>query len=435
MSSVWGRIDAAGIVHVKTAEGEREIGSWQAGDAEAGLAFYQRRFEDLRTEVLLLEKRLESGAGDPSATRTHAKVLRNQLATVAAIGDLDSLAVRLDALLGAVEAKAAEAAAARAQARAEALAAKEALIAEAEKIAESGTSWKASGDRLRAIVDEWKQIKGVDRKQDDTLWKRFAAARDAFGRRRGQHFAQLDAERGTARHAKQTLIERAEALAQSSDWKTTASAMRDLMNEWKAAPRASRDVEDALWVRFRAAQDVFFSRRADTFSERDSEQVDNQVKKEEVIAAAKALKLDDAKAAQAALRDLQARYDEIGHVPRDAMRRLDDQMQAAEQRVREAAEAQWRQSSAESNPFLSALLERLAEAQAKLERARRSGDATRIAKAEAEVEQRRSLLPAEVAAQSKPKVSAKADDRAPRAQVWTRVPTGSESDPATDDAP
>ncbi len=207
------------------------------------------------------------------------------------------------------------------------------------------------------------------------------------------------------------------------------------MNEWKAAPRASRDVEDALWVRFRAAQDVFFSRRADTFSERDSEQVDNQVKKEEVIAAAKALKLDDAKAAQAALRDLQARYDEIGHVPRDAMRRLDDQMQAAEQRVREAAEAQWRQSSAESNPFLSALLERLAEAQAKLERARRSGDATRIAKAEAEVEQRRSLLPAEVAAQSKPKVSAKADDRAPRAQVWTRVPTGSESDPATDDAP
>src|SRR5256885_1810387 len=124
--------------------------------------------------------------------------------------------------------------------RIEAVAAKEKLVVEAEQIAESATSWKVSGDRLRAIVDEWKQIKGVDRKTDDVLWKRFAAARDAFGKRRGQHFAQLDAERGASRQAKEKLIERAEELAQSSDWKETASAMRDLMAEWKAAGRARR---------------------------------------------------------------------------------------------------------------------------------------------------------------------------------------------------
>ena len=69
MGSEWGRIDEAGTVFVKTAEGEREIGSWQAGDAEAGLAFYARRYDDLATEVTLLEKRLESGAGDPASTR------------------------------------------------------------------------------------------------------------------------------------------------------------------------------------------------------------------------------------------------------------------------------------------------------------------------------------------------------------------------------
>jgi uncharacterized protein DUF349 len=393
MSSEWGRIADDGTVYVRTADGEREIGSWQAGDAEAGLAFYVRRFEDLETEVTLLQQRLESGAGDPASTRTHALALREQLPAAAAIGDLGGLADRLDAVLSAVEAKAADAKAAREQARVEAVAAKEALIAEAEKIAESATSWKSSGDRLRAIVDEWKAIKGVDRKTDDALWKRFAAARDAFSRRRGQHFAQLDVERGTAKAAKEELVERAEALSESSDWKETTATMRELMTEWKGAPRAARDVEDALWTRFRAAQDAFFSRRSGVFAERDAEQVENQKQKEAIIEQAEKLSLDDPQAAQASLRGLQNRFDQIGHVPRDAMRRIDDRMRAAEQRVRDALDSRWRQGSVESNPFLAAMRERLAEAEAKLERARRSGDESRIAKAEAEVQQRRALLP------------------------------------------
>ncbi|MGH8960625.1 MAG: DUF349 domain-containing protein [Jatrophihabitantaceae bacterium] len=393
MSSEWGRIDAEGNAFVRTADGEREIGSWQAGDAEAGLAFYARRYDDLATEVSLLEKRLESGASDPAATRTHAVALKEQLPTAAAIGDLAALDSRLDALLATAEAKAGENAAARQQARADAIAAKEALAVEAEQIGESATSWKSSGDRLRAIVEQWKAIKGIDRKTDDALWKRFSAARDAFGRRRGQHFAKLDAERGSAREVKEKLIAQAEALSQSSDWKDTAAAMRELMNEWKAAGRAARDVEDALWTRFRAAQDAFFARRSDVFSERDAEQVDNQRKKEAIIAQAEAVDITDAKAAQAVMRDLQSRFDEVGHVPRDAIRRTDDRMRAAEQRLRDAVDAQWRRGSTESNPFLSALRERLAEAEAKLERARKAGDAARIAKAEADVEQRRSLIP------------------------------------------
>ncbi len=393
MGSEWGRIDDDGTVYVRTADGERPIGSWQAGDAEAGFAFYHRRYEDLETEIQLLEKRLESGAGDPSHTRTSAAALKEQLPTVAAIGDLASLDSRLDAVLAAAEEKAGAAVAARAQARAEAIAAKEALAVEAETIAESGTAWKASGDRLRAIVEEWRQIKGIDRKTDDALWKRFAAARDAFGRRRGQHFAQLDAERSTVKDAKEALIARAEELSASSDWKETAATMRELMTEWKAAGRAGRDVEDALWTRFRAAQDAFFARRSDTFAERDAEQVGNQQQKEQLIARAEALDIGDPKTAQTTLRDLQSQYDAIGHVPRDAMRHLDDRMRAAEQRVRDAVDAEWRQGSTESNPFLAAMKERLAEAEAKLERARKAGDAQRIKKAEDEVAQRRALLP------------------------------------------
>jgi|1186.fasta_scaffold04579_1 hypothetical protein len=393
MGSEWGRIDDDGTVYVRTADGERAIGSWQAGDKEAGLAFYEVRFQDLVAEVQLLERRLESGARDPAATRASAAALKEQLSSAAVIGDLAGLDARLDALLVAADEKAGAAAAARQQARAEAIAAKEALAAEAEKIAESATSWKASGDRLRTIVDEWRQIKGIDRKTDDALWKRFAAARDAFGRRRGQHFAQLDAERSTVKEAKERLIARAEELATSSDWKETTAAMRELMVEWKAAGRAGRDVEDALWTRFRAAQDAFFARRAATFADRDAEQVSNQRRKEQIITRAEALDLSDPKAAQTALRDLQVQYDAVGHVPRDAIRRLDDRMRAAEQRVRDAIDAEWRHAGSESNPFLAALRERLAEAEQKLERARKSGDPDRIKKAEQEVDRRRSLLP------------------------------------------
>ncbi|HEU5265072.1 MAG TPA: DUF349 domain-containing protein [Jatrophihabitans sp.] len=393
MTSPWGRIAEDGTVYVTAAGGERAIGSWQAGDRAAGIAFYVRRYEDLETEVDLLEKRLESGAGDPGSTREHTRALKEQLPTAAAIGDLDALDRRLDALLAAADAKAAEVAARRERVRADAIAQKEALVREAETIAQSSTSWKSAGERLRAIVDEWRQIKNVDRRTDDALWKRFAAARDAFGRRRGQHFAQLDAERDTAKREKERLIARAEELSTSSDWKQTAAAMRELMTEWKAAGRAGRDVEDALWTRFRAAQDAFFARRSGTFAERDAEQVANQRQKEEIIARAEALDVQNPKAAQAALRELQGRYDEVGHVPRDAMRTLDDRMRAAETRVREAVDTQWRESNAQTNPFLAALRDRLTEAEEKLARARKSGDPARIAKAEQEVEQRRALLP------------------------------------------
>ncbi len=393
MGSQWGRIDPDGTVWVRTSDGERQIGSWQAGDAEAGLAYYTRRFDDLATEVALLERRLASGAGDPGATRHAATTLKEQLPTVAAIGDLAALDTRLDALLAAAEERAGARAAEREKARTEAVAGKERLIAEAEEIAGSATNWKAAGDRLRAIVEEWKQIRGIDRRTDDALWKRFAAARDGFGKRRGAHFAQLDAERDAARVQKEKLVARAEELQDSSDWRGTAVQMRELMTDWKASPRAARDVEDQLWARFRAAQDAFFARRSGVFAERDAEQVENQRRKEAVIAEAEALDVADPKRAQAALRDLQDRYDGIGHVPRDAIRRLDDRMRAAETRVREANDAQWRRASAESNPFLAELRARLSEAEQKLERARASGDTERIQRAEREVEQRRSLLP------------------------------------------
>jgi hypothetical protein len=223
-SNEWGRVDTDGTVYVRTAAGERAIGSWYAGTAEEGLAHYARRYEDLATEVALLESRLQSGAGDPKSTLAHAATLRGSLDTVAVVGDLAELDTRLAALAEAAQGKVEQAGVAKAAARAAAAAAKEKLVLEAEELAQS-SQWKATGDRFRAIVEEWKAIRGVDRKADEQLWKRFAAARDAFTRRRGSHFASLDEQRGAARARKEQLVTEAESLADSTDWGPTAGRL------------------------------------------------------------------------------------------------------------------------------------------------------------------------------------------------------------------
>lgn len=426
-TSEWGRIDDDGTVYVRTEDGERVIGSWQAGDAAAGLAYYQRRYADLVTEVGLLQNRLDSGAGEAKATWAQTAALQDSLADASVIGDLAGLKIRLDALKAAAEAKMAEQVLAKEADRSAAIAAKEVLVTEAEGIATSSTQWKAAGDRMRAIVEDWKKIKGIDRKTDEALWKRYAAARDAFGQRRGQHFAGLDAERGEAKAAKEALIVKAQKLSESSDWRETAEAMKRLMTDWKATARASKGEEDALWGRFRAAQDAFFARRSETFAERDAGELENQKLKETIIAEAAVLDISDPRKAMQKLAALGDRFEEVGHVPREAMRGLDERMQAAERRVREAADASRPAPAAtEINPFLAAMISRLSEAQTKLEQARRSGDAGRIARAEADVESRRALLPESAVRSLQP--PAQAVDAPVKSVVkpvrnqWTRAP-------------
>jgi len=265
-------------------------------------------------------------------------------------------------------------------------------VLEAEELAQS-TQWKATGDRFRAIVEEWKAIKGVDRKADEALWKRFAAARDAFTRHRGSHFAALDEQRNLAKVRKEELVAEAEALADSTEWGPTANRLKALMTEWKAAGRASKEAEEQLWTRFRAAQDRFFAARGETFSERDAEQLANQRAKEALIAEAEALDpAADLKGAQARLRDIQERFDAVGHVPRDAIRTLDNRMRAAEQRIRDAGEAEWRRGKPDSNPLLDQLRDTVAKAEAQLAKARAGGNAAKIAEAEAAVSARREWL-------------------------------------------
>jgi hypothetical protein len=389
----YGRIDVDGTVYVKTAEGERVVGSWQAGTPEEGLAHFARRFADLVTEVDLIEARLASGAAEPGHAASSIRRLRESMAEAHAVGDLDGLAARLDKLAGVADEKSVVARAAREAARADAVARKTALAEEAERIAAESTGWKASGDRLRAILDEWRTIRGVDKKTDAELWKRYSAARDAFTRRRGTHFASLDAARKQAQSAKEELVAEAEALSGSTEWAETANQLKDLMARWKAAPRASKEVEQRLWTRFRAAQDAFFSARSEAFSARDAEQRQSLQRRQELVTSAEALDVDaDPRAAQAALRDIQARWQQAGRVRREAAAPLERRLRAVEDKARQATESAWRRTEPSANPLLTQMRGQVAEAAERLERARAAGDARRIAEAEDALASKRQVL-------------------------------------------
>jgi len=381
--TTFGRVDADGTVYVKTAEGERVVGSWQAGSPEEGLAHFARRFADLVTEVDLTEARMGSGAADAAHSLSTIRRLRGSLAEAHVVGDIDGLAARLDKLATVAEGKAGEARAAREAARAEALARKTSLVEEAEKLAAETTGWKTAGDRLKEILEEWKTIRGVDKKADGELWKRFAAARDGFTRRRGAHFATLDAQRKQAQGAKEELVTEAETLSESTDWAPTAARLKELMVQWKAAPRASKEAEQKLWERFRAAQDAFFTRRSEVFSARDAEQKGNQERKQALLTEAEALDVDtDPRAAQARLREIQGQWHDAGRVPREVASSLDRRMRAVEEKVRIAMDSAWRRTEPSANPLLTQMRDQVAEAEARLERAKNAGDAKRIREAE-----------------------------------------------------
>ncbi|MEU5403491.1 DUF349 domain-containing protein [Streptomyces sp. NPDC005963] len=395
-SDPWGRVDETGTVYVRTADGEKVVGSWQAGTPEEALAYFERKYEGLAVEIGLLERRVKTTDLSAKDAQTAIDHLRQQVDEHHAVGDLDALAKRLDAITEAVDKRREERKVQRAKQHDEARVAKEALVSEAEELAQSD-QWRSAGERLRALVDTWKGLPRLDRKSDDELWHRFSHARSAFSKRRKAHFASLDAQREDARKVKERLVTEAESLSGSTDWGNTAARYRELMAEWKAAGRAQRDAEDELWNRFRGAQDVFFAARSGVFAERDAEQAENLKLKEELATEAeKLVPVTDLKAARAAFRSINERWEAIGHVPRDARPRVEGRMHTVERALQESEENEWRRTNPEARARAAGLTGQLQAAVDKLrgqiDTARAAGNNAKADKLAKELEGRQALL-------------------------------------------
>lgn len=398
----FGRVADDGTVFVRRPDGtQAAVGQWAAGEPAAGLAFFERKYEGIKAEADLLLARLKDGKGSPESVTILVAKLRDTVASPNVVGDLAVLSTMAEQIEAAGAARQQAVAAARAEARTRTMSARTAIAEEAESLADS-TQWKSTGDRFKALQEQWTSLPRADRSTRDAeqeLWKRFSAARSAFDKARRVHFATLDASRKDAAVAKEQIIARAEELSTSTDWPATSRAYRGLMDEWKAAPRAGRSDEDRLWARFRAAQDVFFAARNAAQSERDSDERQNAVAKSALADEAEALlPIKDLAAARTALRSIGERWNTVGHVPRADRDRIEGRLRRVEDAAKRAEEEQWRRSDpakralAESTvATFQASLDKL-EAQAA--KASAAGDTRTAADLTERIDQTRALLDA-----------------------------------------
>ncbi|WP_432546201.1 DUF349 domain-containing protein [Kineococcus sp. SYSU DK004] len=404
-AAAFGRVDEAGTVWVRRHDGEHEVGQYPDATPEEALAYFVRKYEELVAQVDLFEQRLRSTELGGKEIVAGVSGLRTALAETRAVGDLDGLAARVEALATVADEARAAADRARAANRERLRTARTAIVEEAERIAEQDpekVQWRQSGERLRTLFEEWKaaQREGrLDKRSEDELWKRFSHARSAFDKKRRHHFAALGEQRAGIRAEKEKLVAEAEALSTSTDWRGTSNAYRALMDRWKAAGRLGRKDDDALWDRFRAAQDVFYAARSAANDEVDHEFRANLEVKEQLLVEAEAiLPVKDLGAAKSALRSVQERWEAAGKVPRGDLGRIEARLRVVENAVRDAEQARWRRSDPEKTARASGVAGQLEAAirdlEADVEEARSRGDARRLARAEEALRTRREWLQA-----------------------------------------
>jgi hypothetical protein len=174
---------------------------------------------------------------------------------------------------------------------------------------------ETAGRRMRELQARWKQVALAPRAQGETMWRRFKVAQDEVFNRASAFLAAQNEERGHNLARKQALCEQAEALAESSDWVKTATAIQALQAEWKTIGPVTRGSEKAVWERFRSACDRFFTRRQEDLKRRKDEWAGNLARKEALCAQAEALaESTEWDNAAAQVKRLQSEWKTIGPV-------------------------------------------------------------------------------------------------------------------------
>jgi hypothetical protein len=399
----WGRVDETGTVFVRTSDGEREVGQYPDATPEEALAYFQRKYADLAGQVGLLEQRVRRGA--PAADVAKAVVnLRESVAGAHAVGDLDSLSRRLEALSGTTKELTEQQQAEAKAALGEAIAERTRIVEQAEALAAQDpakTQWKQATAELDALFASWQRHQQdgprLPKNEANELWKRFRAARSTIEQHRKAFFAELDAAHRDVRTRKQQLIERAEALApRGAD---AVADYRSLLDEWKLAGRAGKKLDDALWAKFKAAGDVLFQAKAEVDAQEDESYRANLTEKLALLdEAEKLLTESDPKAARSALNRIQRSWDEIGRVPRDQVRPVEDRLRKVENHVRSLEDERWQredpEKKARSEGMLGQLQDAIAKLEAELAAAEAAGDERAIASARDALEARRAWLKA-----------------------------------------
>lgn len=383
----WGRVDERNTVFVREGDAWREVGQYGDVTPDEALAYFVRKYDDLAAQVSLLEARSKRGAPAKDIASA-AETLRTTVAGANAVGDLASLSRRLDALGESLseltDAQRAEAEAAREAAVAE----RTAIVESIEKLAATDPAkiqWKTTNQRVDELFSQWQQHQKngpqLPKSVANDLWKRFRTARATLDGHRRAYFGELDSSRKEAKAVKSKLIARAEALAPRGAEGVTA--YRALLDEWKQAPRAGKKIDDALWLQFKAAGDVLYAAKAEVDSVEQAEFADNLAAKRELLTEAQPiLAMTDVEQARSALRIIQSKWDQIGKVPRDSIRSIEDGLRKIESHVKGLADAAWSKSDPEkiarAEGLAGQLQQAIAELEAQITAAEAAGDSRKV---------------------------------------------------------
>jgi hypothetical protein len=374
--SAFGRVAEDGTVFVRTSQGEKAVGSYPGKTPEEALTYFVRKFEVLAAEIALLAARIKSGALVPSDAYAAVKKLRDQVKDFNGVGDLGALAASVEQIEPLIEghretyeAKKAAETAAKAARLEQIIVEKEKIVSEAESLALS-ESWKATGDRLKVLLDEWKAAPRLDKKADAELWKRFSSSRNKFDKRRRTHFASLEAAQSEVADTKKKIVEEAEKLATSTDWVATAKRFKALMDLWKAAGRGKKNDDAKLWTRFKSAQDQFFTAKNADLEKRDVTMAANLAKREELLLLIEAIMpISNVKEARKALNEHLRAWERIGMTHRDKRAAMDARVHAVESAVKESEAEIWRKTDPAAKKRAEEVVAQLTESIANYEKA------------------------------------------------------------------
>lgn len=177
------------------------------------------------------------------------------------------------------------------------------------------SDWKKAEEQFQTLDADWRKVGSVPRAQSNSIWAEFLEAKKQFFKHRNRIFKEQQSKYAEAVKVKTALIEEAEALKDSQKWKETTEKIKVLQQRWKASPPVDRKRSDALWNRFRAACDGFFESKKNWFEGQSGREQDNLKQKQAVLAELQQCNLESEEEAQAALAELQKKWESIGFVP------------------------------------------------------------------------------------------------------------------------
>lgn len=346
------RVDEAGHVYVVEAEGERVIGQYADVSPEEALAFFERKFNDTNSALVLLEQRAKRGAPAGELAESAKKIAtqieaRNGIGNYLALNErLDKLVASLSDLSDAEKEKSALVAEASRLARVS-------IVEEIESLASTDPSkiqWKTTTTKVEELFTRWQaeQKSGprLSKTESNELWKRFRDARQKLDQHRRAFFAELDSKNKGAKSAKEDLISQAENLQEQGS--NGVAAYRSLLDQWKLAPRAGKKIDDALWARFKAAGDALYAAKKEQDEVEDASFAENLVAKLAILSDAEILiDATDRVDARASLNSLQKKWDAAGKVPRAQLKPTEERMRKVEQAVRKLEDNFWNASNPE----------------------------------------------------------------------------------------